>query len=586
MTSSTEDLPYIMGWSIPGRTRYSLKVTDGTAFPNQKLSPPKEGWINAGSPYGWVLFGDSLKVEIYPASIYGKVLGNKVNSMTITISTPKNKNPTGYEPQDDKGILKFTYEKTTDPDDPKNEKPAPPKKGWHSKHWYRVEAPTLPIPREPPPIISNKDWYSGQNNSLTEPVANNDFWVADYGADKWSAVTPGNKLGGIQQSTAGTPDPNDATKKYFGSRAYPIRIVTGATEWKVCQGNELDLHNGVAYDGLWQIAIKIGSNGRPQYVDPNGEKHGWCETFYLAERFPSLLVPHDLCWGDGYYSDGQGGVAGTTKAERLEQLKHYMVPWTDDRAHDVGPGSYSREIDIMETMWQSEGPQINLGNWYGGTGWNYDAGKPNYGLTTPPKWSDVHPYKPFPSEAPLTTDFIIFGCLIRTQISTFYGTGSGTNLTVTVIDGALHPGDTVTGTGIPADTTIVSQTSGTTGGDGVYVTNNSTNAALNIYQPGVAAGSNLWLYAYKGPSEPKEKKAFRNNQWYCTPAIPRTNRVYKQVHPFVPYIGTWTDIKNPTDTGKWWTKYNHFIYLKQDDPKIKGKDPFNNYNFFGWKLVV
>lgn len=61
--------------------------------------------------------------------------------------------------------------------------------------------------------------------------------------------------------------------------------------------------------------------------------------------------------------------------------------------------------------------------------------------------------------------------------ATFTGSGSGTNLTVTGSAGYLSAGDLLSGTGIPAGTTIVSQTSGTTGGDGVYVTSAATTAS-------------------------------------------------------------------------------------------------------------
>lgn len=60
--------------------------------------------------------------------------------------------------------------------------------------------------------------------------------------------------------------------------------------------------------------------------------------------------------------------------------------------------------------------------------------------------------------------------------ASFTATGSGTNLTVTAVTGLISIGDTAIGTGIPASTTIVSQTSGTPGGAGVYVTSNATTA--------------------------------------------------------------------------------------------------------------
>jgi len=58
--------------------------------------------------------------------------------------------------------------------------------------------------------------------------------------------------------------------------------------------------------------------------------------------------------------------------------------------------------------------------------------------------------------------------------ATFTASGSGTNLTVSAVTGVISIGDTISGTGIPAGTTIVSQTSGTTGGAGVYVTSAAT----------------------------------------------------------------------------------------------------------------
>ena len=59
----------------------------------------------------------------------------------------------------------------------------------------------------------------------------------------------------------------------------------------------------------------------------------------------------------------------------------------------------------------------------------------------------------------------------------FTGTASGTNLTVTAVTGYINAGTTITGTSIPAGTTILSQTSGTTGGAGIYVTSGSTSAS-------------------------------------------------------------------------------------------------------------
>jgi hypothetical protein len=62
--------------------------------------------------------------------------------------------------------------------------------------------------------------------------------------------------------------------------------------------------------------------------------------------------------------------------------------------------------------------------------------------------------------------------------ATFVGTGSGANLTVTnVVGGTLRPNYAIAGSGVPAGTTIVSQTSGPIGGAGVYVTSGATTSS-------------------------------------------------------------------------------------------------------------
>jgi len=61
--------------------------------------------------------------------------------------------------------------------------------------------------------------------------------------------------------------------------------------------------------------------------------------------------------------------------------------------------------------------------------------------------------------------------------ATYKATGSGVNFTTTGVSGVIHPGDPIAGTGVPSSTTIVSQTSGTTGGAGVYVTSNATTSS-------------------------------------------------------------------------------------------------------------
>lgn len=61
--------------------------------------------------------------------------------------------------------------------------------------------------------------------------------------------------------------------------------------------------------------------------------------------------------------------------------------------------------------------------------------------------------------------------------STFTATATGTSLAVTALTGYLSVGDTISGTGVPAGTTIVAQVSGTAGAAGTYTTSIVTTAA-------------------------------------------------------------------------------------------------------------
>lgn len=80
--------------------------------------------------------------------------------------------------------------------------------------------------------------------------------------------------------------------------------------------------------------------------------------------------------------------------------------------------------------------------------------------------------------------------------ATFTGntSGSSPNVTISSVTGLVGIGDVITGTGIPGSTTILSQTSGTPGGAGVYVMSNSANltnisCATNAVITAAAAGS-------------------------------------------------------------------------------------------------
>ncbi len=74
--------------------------------------------------------------------------------------------------------------------------------------------------------------------------------------------------------------------------------------------------------------------------------------------------------------------------------------------------------------------------------------------------------------------------------ASFTGNGSGTNLTASSVAGIIKIGDSVSGTGVPAGTTILSQASGTPGGAGVYVTSNATtSSSASLTSGGIPPGA-------------------------------------------------------------------------------------------------
>jgi len=90
---------------------------------------------------------------------------------------------------------------------------------------------------------------------------------------------------------------------------------------------------------------------------------------------------------------------------------------------------------------------------------------------------------------------------LATTTATGTGTASATNLTVSAVTGTIIVGATVTGTGIPAGTTIVNQQSGTTGGAGVYTTSASTTASAAALTFTYTAPStpNVPIYSFQYP---------------------------------------------------------------------------------------
>tara|TARA_R100001463_G_scaffold36431_3_gene78700 strand:+ start:835 stop:2235 length:1401 start_codon:yes stop_codon:yes gene_type:complete len=236
---------------------------------------------------------------------------------------------------------------------------------------YNVEYTKTAIPT--PPTTGLIDWSGGQTGK--SPFATpGSYWVQDYNFDdttRWTSDGT-STVQGTQQT---------GNNKYgfnYGSRAYPVNILN----------DNYDIDNnayGVGMDGVWQIDIKVGSNGGLKGTLDTL----YCETFYIAERV-------NMIWNNKYYLDNSPK-GGSNKYSQ-----------------------YGREIDIMETKWQPTGPQVNLPNGNSSNpqsqmSWNTDlSGTDGYNhLAT--VWDSM--YTTFPKP----TTYATFGVAILSDGLYFYG---------------------------------------------------------------------------------------------------------------------------------------------------------------------
>ena len=200
-----------------------------------------------------------------------------------------------------------------------------------------------------PSVIPNAGWSSGMGNTESSLVVGDSYWGIDFNPTRWSVS---------DDAAYVTTEPNQYNG--YGGRAFPFKVT--AVDPCLSAGSGI----GNAMDGLWQIEMYIGSDGG---VSAGPQKNGFCETFYLAER-------KDLVPGVNNYLDGQGG------------------------GHGAGT-FFGREIDIMETLWQPEGPQASLANDKNGKTWWSKDSIQNQMMG---KWADV---------GGVPGGWFTFGCLIR-----------------------------------------------------------------------------------------------------------------------------------------------------------------------------
>jgi hypothetical protein len=320
---------YVMIWEIDPSQPFSLTVASGGS--NSRPSPGQT--ITPGNPYTYCIIDGWINVNIFqsPNGIpNGKYISNTNIKLinNVPVSCDSNDQPNG--------VLLFTYIGTQLIDG-------------QLRYEYTIVLS--------PQIIPNAGWNNGLDNDDATLITPNSYWVQDYGAAPGRWTTKDNA---IFQST------NNLNGTGYGSRAYPVRILNNNYAVATSPYPKAELASGTAYEGVWQICIKIGSNGLGPF----------CETFYLAER-------KNLIWTPGDYLDGSP--AG-------------------------GDGGYGREIDIMETKWK-DGPQVNIPNG-GGTGWNpSDTICTSNGIAYV-NWSAI-------GGAP-TSDFVTFGVLIRDNKLWFY----------------------------------------------------------------------------------------------------------------------------------------------------------------------
>lgn len=266
-------------------------------------SPHPGDTLNPGYPYNYCTIPDDGYIVIdvfqYPGTTYLTTTTIKQSNSSAPVSYYENGLPDG--------VLTFTYTGTTQVDG-------------QTRDTYTISSSVLVTP---PPIVTNAGWLNGLGNTNSTLVVNKSYWTQDYGMNeqgptfyRWIV-----RDNAIYQSTQNY-------NNNCGSRVYPAMVSALSPSYQVSTNPPA---RGIAFEGVWQCCIKIGSNGL--------KTNPFCETFYLAER-------KNLSWGPANYLDGSS---------------------------DGGQGGYGREIDIMETKWNQNntkwGPQVNLPNG-NNTGWS------------------------------------------------------------------------------------------------------------------------------------------------------------------------------------------------------------------------
>jgi hypothetical protein len=385
-----DDNPCIMQWGIAEDYGFALEVTGGVPYSNsgssQALNPPVGTILvpSSGASWGYVIF-NSLNMNIWAAN--GTPLGSitaKTKYVTSGDVPPpgiasgqnypySSGNFSGNSTYLQGATLQFTYNAS---------KSTSGSSAWDERWWYDLSIYPASF-NLGPAVISNAGWSNGLGNSEAIGVSGLNFWGIDYGMDFTPNTSDPDDYRWFAEDSAIWQSTKNIKGYGSGSRAYAVQLTQNATtgEWSATDGT------GVAYDGCWQIDIKIGSTGTLNTLV--GGAQTFCETFYLAER--RALYPGVANYLDGSNAGGSGNNS-----------------------------QYGREIDVMETSWNgygatpstAPGPQVNLPNG-NTTGWLQSPVNGQNGVNQKAaSWSDV-------GGAP-TSDFVTFGVLIKDNQIWFY----------------------------------------------------------------------------------------------------------------------------------------------------------------------
>lgn len=244
------------------------------------------------------------------------------------------------------------------------------------------------------------------------------------------------------------------TKTYNGYAQFLASPADGISSLTGAQLQAQNATNG-GWISFYEGNISLDTTDRNAIWTTNGPMPIWVPGGVGGQGGPGILASRTA--NDPLYMAAVGNTTDTVNGYTNQDVAQVLSPYFNGGvtvAYSGGTG-YANATPFTS---KGGGPYCHV------TGiMTASSGDPN-GIQT--SWGAS-----FPSTT--TYNGLGYGC----SPATFTATGSGTNLTVSSVAGVITIGDTISGTGIPAGTTIAAQTSGTPGGAGVYTTSVATTAS-------------------------------------------------------------------------------------------------------------